>query len=96
MLECSSSNSCKETRIKIILKIYTTAEKVNKINSVAALDCLEQKKKTQLFCADITDVRGMGLVTAMWIKEQIHWMHQAQGNNSGLLPRLAKQPRQIF
>jgi len=44
MLECSSSNSCKETRIKIILRIYTTAEKPSKINNVAAPSCLEKKK----------------------------------------------------
>lgn len=73
MLECSSSNSCKETRIKIILRIYTTGEKLNKINNVAAPGCLEKKgkKKKQLFCADITDVLGMDLVRARWIRERI-------------------------
>lgn len=73
MLECSSSNSCKETRIKIILRIYTTAEKLNKINNVAAPGCLEKNKKIKIvFCADITDVLGMDLIRARWIKEQIY------------------------
>lgn len=49
MLECSSSNFCKETQIKIILRIYTTAEKLNKINNVAAPGCLGKKKYRVLY-----------------------------------------------
>lgn len=68
MLECFSLNSCKETWIKIILRIYVTGEKTN----VAAPGHLEKNKTAQLFCADTADVLGMDLARAKWIREQIY------------------------
>lgn len=57
------------TGIKIIPRIYITAEKLSKINNVAALGRLGKNKikttkKPQVFWADITDMFGMDLESA--------------------------------
>lgn len=89
------------TRIKIIPRIYTTAEKLSKINNVAPPGRLgkhktKQTKNPWVFWADITDMFGMDLVMQKHKREQIYWICQAQGENSGLLSRLPNPPRQIF
>lgn len=57
------------TRIKIIPRIYTTAEKLSKINNVAPPGRLgkhktKQTKNPWVFWADITAMFGMDLVSA--------------------------------